>query len=220
MAEYVPDFLDFDSVLEYVGPMGRYQVFLFFAIGEYVLLMGFLYFSPYFMMLVPDHFCEISELSHLSLEDQKALGIPKVNDDEYDKCLMYDVNFTQVLQENMTKANHTWPTKECSSWVYDFTKDIKFPSMSTDYNWVCHKESYPTYVQAIFFVGSITGGLFFGWMSDRFGRLPALVFANLVGFLGGICTPFADQLWEFLIVRYVAGLAYDNCYTMIYIIGR
>lgn len=40
---------------------------------------------------------------------------------------------------------------------------------------MCEYAGYAPTAQAIFFAGSFIGGLFFGWMADRFGRVPALV---------------------------------------------
>jgi MFS family permease len=42
-------------------------------------------------------------------------------------------------------------------------------------DWVCEKDNLPATAQAIFFCGAIFGGLIFGWIADKYGRIPALM---------------------------------------------
>ena len=86
--------------------------------------------------------------------------------------------------------------------------------------WVCDKAALPTLAQAVFFGGAILGGLIFGWMADRYGRIPALVGTNLMGFMAGIATAFVTTFWAFCVCRFLVGLAFDNCFTMMYILGK
>ena len=86
--------------------------------------------------------------------------------------------------------------------------------------WVCQYDALPTIAQSIFFVGAIFGGLIFGWIADQYGRIPALIGANLMGFLAGVATAFTDTFWQFTLCRFFVGFAFDNCFTMMYILGN
>ena len=86
--------------------------------------------------------------------------------------------------------------------------------------WVCDNAALPTIAQSIFFCGSIVGGLLFGWMADRFGRIPALVGTNLVGFAAGVATAFSYSFVSFTVCRFFVGFAFDNVFTMMYILGK
>lgn len=85
---------------------------------------------------------------------------------------------------------------------------------------MCENATKPALAQSIFFVGAIVGGLLFGWVADRFGRIPALVGCNLVGFVAGVLTAFSYDFWTFTICRFFLGFAFDNCFTMMYILGN
>lgn len=85
---------------------------------------------------------------------------------------------------------------------------------------MCDKSAFATISQAIFFCGAILGGLVFGWLADSKGRIPALVGTNLVGLVGGIGTAFCNSFWSFCLCRFVVGMAFDNCFTMMYILGK
>ena len=85
---------------------------------------------------------------------------------------------------------------------------------------MCDDSALPTIAQAIFFGGAILGGLIFGWMADRYGRIPALVWTNLIGCTAGIATAFVGSFWAFCLCRFLVGLAFDNCFTMMYILGE
>lgn len=85
--------------------------------------------------------------------------------------------------------------------------------------WVCDNAALPNVAQSLFFGGAIVGGLVFGWVADRWGRVPALVGSNMVGFAAGIATAWSSTFWAFSLCRFLVGFAFDNCFTMMYILG-
>lgn len=87
-------------------------------------------------------------------------------------------------------------------------------------DWVCDNSALPSTAQAIFFVGAIFGGLIFGWIADRYGRIPALVGTNTIGAVAGIATAFTHSFWAFSFCRFLVGFAFDNCFVMMYILGK
>lgn len=86
--------------------------------------------------------------------------------------------------------------------------------------WVCDKAALPSVAQSVFFCGAILGGLVFGWVADRYGRIPALTGTNIVGFAAGVGTAFVTNFWQFSLCRFLVGMAFDNCFTMMYILGK
>lgn len=61
------------------------------------------------------------------------LSIPKIeNSNEYDKCKMYGVNFTEVLEAGIKVPDASWPKIPCQSgWEYDLSA-IHYPSIVTE----------------------------------------------------------------------------------------
>lgn len=56
-------------------------------------------------------------------------GSPPIS---YSKCTMYAVNFTEVLANNIRKADPSWPTQPCRhGWEYNFT-DVPYQTAATD----------------------------------------------------------------------------------------
>lgn len=70
--------------------------------------------------------------------------------------------------------------------------------------------------QSVFFCGAITGGLLLGWIADRFGRVPALIGANVVGGAAGVITAFANSFWSFTVCRYFAGTVGFQIYLLLH----
>ncbi|XP_011201961.1 organic cation transporter protein [Bactrocera dorsalis] len=215
-----PPPMDFDDILPLIGEFGKYQKILFLLMIPFATFVAFVYFSQIFMTLVPEqHWCHVPELEELTVEERLALSIPRMSGiREYDNCKMYDVNYTEVLAKGMRKADPSWPVVACrQGWSYNFT-DYPYPTVATEQNWVCEHDALPTYAQSIFFLGAIVGGLLFGWIADKFGRIPALVGCNLIGFAAGVGTSFTRNFWQFALMRFFVGFAFDNCFTMMYIL--
>ncbi|XP_037931141.1 organic cation transporter protein-like [Teleopsis dalmanni] len=210
--------LDFDDILPMIGEFGRYQKMLFLLMIPFAFFVAFVYFSQIFLTLIPDqHWCQVPELNDLPVEMRLALSIPRVNG-EYRNCHMYDVNYTEILAKGIKVADPSWPMTKCKNgWSYNFT-EIPYTTVATEENWVCDNAALPTYAQSIFFLGAIVGGLLFGWIADRFGRIPALIGCNLMGFAAGVGTAFVTSFWQFALMRFFVGFAFDNSFTMMYIL--
>jgi MFS family permease len=59
---------------------------------------------------------------------------------------------------------------------------------------------------ATFLVGAATGGVFFGWLGDRIGRVKAMSFSIFTyAIFTGLCG-FATEAWHIAILRFVASL--------------
>ncbi|XP_033161832.1 organic cation transporter protein [Drosophila mauritiana] len=217
-SDSLPPSMDFDDILPLIGEFGRYQKLLFICMIPFSFFVAFVYFSQIFLTLIPEqHWCHVPELDGLDVEARLALSIPMTNG-EYNNCYMYDVNYTEILAQGKVMADPQWPRDKCRhGWSYNFT-EIPYATVATEQNWVCDDAALPTYAQSIFFLGAIVGGLLFGWVADRFGRIPALIGTNMMGLLAGVGTAFVSNFWEFAIMRFFVGFAFDNCFTMMYIL--
>ncbi|XP_063994184.1 organic cation transporter protein-like [Diachasmimorpha longicaudata] len=217
---------DFDDLLPYIGEFGLYQKFLFVLMIPFAFFVAWVYFSQIFITLVPaDHWCRVPGLENLTVDQRIALTIPPARDGEeatsmgYSKCYMYSLNFSELLKNGtIVVVDPSSQTQRCQyGWEYNFT-DLPYATVATQYDWVCEQAALATISQSIFFVGAIFGGLIFGFIADRYGRIPALVGCNLVGCIAGCSTALSTNFWQFTLCRFFVGFAFDNCFTMMYIL--
>ncbi|KAL0809397.1 hypothetical protein ABMA28_011584 [Loxostege sticticalis] len=207
-----------DDLFPYIGQFGWYQRVLFLLMIPYAFFFAFVYFAQIFMTVVPaQHWCFVEELANLTVEERRHLSIP-LSGSDYDKCQVYDVDWLKVIQDGVRDPDTKWPTKKCEErWEFNFT-DVPYETIATELGWVCDRDNYPATAQSIFFCGAIVGGLIFGWIADKYGRVPALLGTNMAGFLAGVGTAFSNSFWSFCLCRFLVGLAYDNCFVIMYII--
>lgn len=72
----------------------------------------------------------------------------------------------------------------------------------------------------MFFVGSVVGTLIFGILADKVGRLPILVVVYVISFLGNMLTIFATDVNLFSLCRFIAGMATDSNFVLMYILCK
>lgn len=213
------DKVQYDELLSSAGEFGRYQLLLLLSTCPFYMFGVFVYYSQIFITEAsPNHWCWIPEMANMTDFDRRNLAIPK--DDSiygYSRCNAYVANWTEVLEKGLL-PNESWKTTSCQhGWEFN-SSEIPYPTIASDLSWVCDKGSYQTIAQSLFAVGSIIGGFLIGWISDRFGRIPAIVGSNLLGCIGGISSTFASNFIQFTICRFIMGMAYDNCMMMMYLL--
>lgn len=219
----------FDDILPYVGEASRYQLILFILLLPFTFVYAFLYFTQFFITLVPaEHWCTVPELDNWNLTDHEkiALSIPPASNEElkiegattFSRCSMYDVNYQEILTNGIRKSDPSWPIVPCrKGWTFNHTM-IPYPSIAVELEWVCDNTFLGSAAQSAFFVGSIIGGLIFGYIADHYGRIPALVSCNAVGFFASVGTAFCNSFWSFCLARLIVGASFDNCFNVLFII--
>ncbi|XP_039745113.1 organic cation transporter protein-like isoform X2 [Pararge aegeria] len=205
-----------ETVLTHVGELGRYQKMLFLGMAPFGIFFAFVYFVQMFITATPQrHWCRVPELEHLDLELRRNLTAPSAGD-TWERCLMYDANWTHVLQNNSVPPDT--PIVACKNgWEFELG-DIPYETVVSERGWVCENAGYTPLAQTIFFVGSFVGGIYFGWMADHFGRVPALVGSNVIAFVGGVASIYTTGIWDFAFCRLLVGMSYDSCFMIMYIL--
>ncbi|CAL4059779.1 unnamed protein product [Meganyctiphanes norvegica] len=212
---------NFDDIFDHIGGFGLYQFGLFTVTCYINTLMSFTYFGQMFMSLTPPHWCspppEFTS-ANLTNEEIKKLTIPINENGEYHKCKRYDINFTEEFDLHKNIGNDTsWPTTTCDHGItYNFS--LYYPTITSELNWVCDEDWKPSFAQSLFFVGSVFGCQIFGYMADKYGRLPAIVLSNTIGGIAGVASAFANSFIIFTILRFIVGMVFDSHLSIIYML--
>ncbi|KAL1459908.1 hypothetical protein WDU94_011855 [Cyamophila willieti] len=204
--------LDFNELLTHIGDFGTFQVYLILCMIPFIVSYSFMKSSHRFLTLVPDRYwCSVPELSNLSLEQRFNLSVPQSESGVFDRCKVYSPhNASWPVEGDQFEPDPTWKVTPCENgWEYDLD-EIPYASIAVQENWVCHQSSLVVIAQVTFFLGSIVGGCILSWVADKYGRIPAVIGANAVGFVGGILTPCAQEAVLFSISRFLAGVGHFN----------
>ncbi|CAG9782690.1 unnamed protein product [Diatraea saccharalis] len=207
-----------ERIIMEVGEMGTYQKLLFLCLMPFFVCFIAVYCVQMFIAATPQqHWCKVPELQHLEINLRRNLSIPGAADGtDWDRCRVYDANWTHVLVTMSPPSNNdTRPCEHGWEFLYD---DIPYTTVVSEREWVCDRAGNAPLAQSVFFLGSLVGCAFFGWTGDKFGRLPTLICANVIGGLGGLLTVFTEGMWDFTVARFLVGLANDSCVVMIILI--
>uniref|UniRef100_A0A8D9BIE8 Organic cation transporter 1 n=1 Tax=Cacopsylla melanoneura TaxID=428564 RepID=A0A8D9BIE8_9HEMI len=237
--------MDLDEVLPVVGEFGKYQKLLLFLVCLPACVpCGFCAFSQLFMSNIPDHWCRVPQLEHLSRDERRRMAIPTLttsdNSTKFDPCQRYAINWTDLLQytqavvhevgavtSNLSWIEETrngktngssWDLEYClDGWEYDVTSPNT--SIVVDFNLVCDKDIYPTIGLAALNTGGPVGVYFFGLLNDRLGRKLSffLCLATLVG--GSLASAMTQNFWQWAASRVVVGLTIPAIYQIPFIIS-
>ncbi|XP_042872134.1 organic cation transporter protein-like [Penaeus japonicus] len=204
---------NFESVLTHVGGFGCYQGLLFGVAAILNIFVAFVYFGQMFMTLTPPHWCHAPPgLEDLNLTEAqlKELTIPRHENGEFQSCARYDVNFTQVVESrNLSWPDPSWPLTSCThGWTYNFS--LYYPTITSQLNWVCEEDWRPALAQSLFFVGSMVGSPSLGWAADIWGRLPIIIFTNLLGGVAGVASAFSSSFAMFAACRFFVGITHEQ----------
>ena len=87
------------------------------------------------------------------------------------------------------------------------------------YGAVCENEGLTRLAQSAFFLGGVFGTIFFGWISDRWGRRPALLSSTAVMLAANVAAIAPPDYYSYIALRCIAGLTYPSVFNLGLVIG-
>ncbi|XP_028027419.1 organic cation transporter protein-like [Bombyx mandarina] len=205
--------INLDSILESLGPYGRYNLLNFVLLLYPVLLSSFFECGFIFEAQEQNYRCEVDGCE-LRFNDTSWLqyAIPlDVEKQRPQSCFMYEqanVTSQQCLPEDF--INKTVP---CESFVYE--NDYSFVK---EFNLVC-QEWKRALVGTIHNSGMFVAMLFTGAISDRFGRKVAVGFSSCASFIFGFARSFSPSYLFFVAMHFLeagfGGGLYPSAYVFI-----
>ncbi|ODM93345.1 Organic cation transporter 1 [Orchesella cincta] len=189
-------FRDFDDVLEIVGSTSTYQRFFLYGILlPLTVCESFFLFILWFLLDSPDHWCDVPrDASHgESLNAWKNLTIPREKNGDFSKCKMFGPNDSII---------------SCTSgWEYDFST-VNYHSIVTDYDWVCDKSHYATWVYTAGNVGRVLGTFLLGFLADKIGRKPVFIITLVIFTVGrAVSLFFVYDIYLFMLLTMITGMS-------------
>ncbi|KAG4070913.1 hypothetical protein HA402_011139 [Bradysia odoriphaga] len=218
--------MDIEKMLKKCGDFGRYQFMLMGLFCIINVLASLNYYSQTIISFVPEHWCYSEKLSNLTYDEIKQIY------SAYERPSCTILNETENLYlleaESVAQLPYSFDylrsndddkksaDGECEKWIYKL--DYEYHSMTSELNWVCESAWKSSLGQSLFFIGSVIGSLVFGVWADRIGRLHVLIISNLMAMIGNGATIFATNVIAFAFCRFIAGLATDTNFVMMYIL--
>ncbi|XP_035452277.2 beta-alanine transporter [Spodoptera frugiperda] len=109
-------------------------------------------------------------------------------------------------------------TSPCAN-GWRFSTEQYQDTLVTDFSLVCDMDWLPRMCNTLFWVGSIFGNLFFGWMSDRYGRRPTILLMVFLEVPLAIASSFATSFWTYVGLRVAGGLFFPALYQLPFILA-
>jgi len=215
---------DYDEVMEYIGQFGRYQRKVFLWLGFASAATGLAFFTFNFTAYIPRYRvrtdCD-AEGSGYYLDDSSATlpdWLSQVQSFEVEPSLQLhnqECRMPSVVRDASGKcvsAFFTNQSLELTSANFDqiiFDRSVRRSTLIEEFNMVCDRSFIRPYMNSVYVLGMLVGSYLFGFVSDRLGRLKALVLAitcvSLSGTIGAFCTgPVGQHAFAFF--RFLTGL--------------
>ena len=109
--------------------------------------------------------------------------------------------FEEVKAEYANPDKPLPQLKRCTSWEYD--NSVMKDTVVTQWNRVCDDNWSRAHVHLSYSLGYLVGCLLGGFISDRYGRKPAIYGFSILSTIFGFLLPFSKEFEVFLIVRFL-----------------
>ncbi|XP_064549581.1 solute carrier family 22 member 3-like isoform X2 [Drosophila montana] len=181
--------LEVDKMLEKCGDFNRQQLIMLLLSSLINLLSAMHFVSSSIMNTVPKHWCA----------DGLGSGPPPPNIDE---CKPFYSN-----------SSNSGTCKK-----YNYESYMGFQSFVSEMNWICDDKWKLKQANNIAMAGCVLGTLVMGYLADLLGRVPILVFANVITVLGNFLTIFGVNFELFCMLRFLMSFVVNSNFSIIRIL--
>ncbi|GFS00351.1 solute carrier family 22 member 8, partial [Elysia marginata] len=197
--------LQADKIFYALGPIGRYQISQLFLVS-----LGI--FAALIQLL--DNVFIGSAVEHRCARPQENSSV--AHNDRLEKLILSSNLSVSFGKCHIQVKNETGYVLEKHSCVYGFEYEgPRTQSVISQLDLVCGKEQLLRVTQTLVFAGQALGAIVGPFFSDRFGRKPAMIFANLLMAVLGMTIAFASNYLVFAISKFLIGALQQSLYIPI-----
>nr|XP_055029183.1 solute carrier family 22 member 7-like [Misgurnus anguillicaudatus] len=202
--------MNFDSILAEANGFGSYQIALVLLLAIPRLTLPCHFLLNNFIAAIPSHHCDISHLDahgifeNLTQEERLTVRIPAQYDGTRASCLMFSHPQFHLLSNSSSTKD--LPVVQCQNgWKYD--NSIFISTLATQFDLVCENRGLAQASGTIFFVGVMVGAVFFGIISDKYGRRSMLLLSYILSIVFSAASAFSTTYIMFAVFRFFSGFA-------------
>ncbi|KAL7873816.1 hypothetical protein AOLI_G00128870 [Acnodon oligacanthus] len=202
--------MKFENILDETDGFGRYQIAIVaLLVFPRITLPGHFLLNN-FIGAIPSHHCDISSLDNdsvfenLTQQQRLTVNIPQHEDGTFDSCQMFSEPQFHLLG-NSSNAREL-PVVQCQNgWQYDHST---FKStLATQFDLVCDTKGLNKASATIFFIGVMFGAIFFGILSDKYGRRKMLLVSFISSIIFSVASAFSTSFMMFATFRFLTGFS-------------
>lgn len=237
--------LNYDEVLEYIGQFGSFQRRIFFLLWFVSAAGGIAVMVFAFTGLEPNYRCRVDECEGVNSSYYGASTCTTDNNDclskqrlpswykessivPNDRCRRREAA-TGLTKHEMCGEDGTkfvdaeeGVEEQCGYEELVFDRTIMTNTLIEEYHLVCDRSGLRTIYNSIYMLGLLFGSYIFGWVSDTYGRMKALMLSviavSVSGFLGAFCYgPLGLHFYAFL--RFITGMGGIGCFMVCFVLA-
>ena len=209
---------DVDKVIEFIGPLGKWQfiqaIFLF-SLGA---TTGLCSVSFAFTGFMPNYRCFIPQC-----ESQSA-SYDHINKTFIDKCSRIEFDGSSLmscddyLNVKLERSDNAWIAK-CSREEIIFDRSIVKTSIPEDFDMICENSYQKSIFSSLYTLGLFLGSFIFGFISDCFGRKRAISISIFLIYGCGLIMTVIKNKPSLAIFRVIYGIGAKGCVMVAYVLA-
>lgn len=92
----------------------------------------------------------------------------------------------------------------CKNWSFNFPENGHLMNtLSVEQSLVCDREWLKSFTNSMYYVGATFGLLFWGFISDKYGRKTAYIYSHIITLIFGFSSLFVTNIWTYIFLRSV-----------------
>uniref|UniRef100_T1JAS4 Major facilitator superfamily (MFS) profile domain-containing protein n=1 Tax=Strigamia maritima TaxID=126957 RepID=T1JAS4_STRMM len=205
--------ISLDEAFEDVGDFGAYQKKLYCFLLITATFPAMQRWLWDFITVPPPHRCKFpfEVNSTVSFQpDVSENGVTAYSQLALHPCRSYNVNNVNNVSDILVSNNDN-TSQYCSAWIYD-TSGERTLGIVPEFNLVCQRNSFILLSKKIYEWCELSGYLFWGILSDRFGRKKIFFFALILQSLSGFLAGMVASLSGVIAMRGAIGFCTAGCF--------
>lgn len=195
--------MDYAEIMNIAGKAGKFQIILFVLLGLSNMYPNIENMAANFLNPAHSNWCAVSNISGEEANKYFSPLHPDAHKDA-EICVMYGVGWNESTGLPFPNTSYQTP---CTDGHYFEQNEFEVTATS-QFDLVCDRKNLRSLISPIYTSGVVLGAFGGGMVSDRFGRLTALVVFNVIHLFAGIATALSMNEWMYMVGRMILALCF------------